>query len=283
MKKLPEKIIDFHVHLFPDKGFDAIWNAFEFLYNYPVLHKLYHNECIQYLKEHNVGPIVYSNYAHKKGFARKMNEWNKKLLDNSQDLYCFAAFHPEDEDSMEYVEEILSHPRVIGIKLHFLIQEFYPFDEAFHSLYEMIINKNKRLLMHIGNGPIGNKFTGFSNFAKVLEIFPDLPVNVPHMGGFEYDQFINLLEDHPELYLDTSYSFWPQIPEGYNLGSEYLEKYKDRIVYGSDFPNVILPREDEITGLLQYDLSQEFYDKVFYENGINLINRSCDAKIRFAD
>ncbi len=279
MNKLPQTIIDFHVHLFPEKGFDAIWNAFEVIYNYPVLHKLYHNECIEYLRSRDVGPIVYSNYAHKKGFAQQMNAWNMELLDNSENMYCFAAFHPEDENAMEYAEEILSHPRVIGIKLHFLIQEFYPFDEIFFPLYEMIIKMKKRLLMHIGNGPIGNQFTGFSNFKKLLEYFPDLPVNVPHMGGFEYKEFIDLLDDHPELYLDTAYSFWPQISEGYNLGSEYLEKYQSRILYGSDFPNVILPREDEITGLLQYELSQEFYNKIFYENAIKLINKSCDTKV----
>ncbi len=279
MKKLPKKIIDFHVHLFPEKGFDAIWNAFEVIYNHPVLHKLYHNECIEYLRQHDVGPIVYSNYAHKKGFAQKMNEWNRALLDNTQNIYCFAAFHPEDENAMDYVEDILSHPKVIGIKLHFLIQEFYPYDERFFPLYEMVIQKNKRLLMHIGNGPIGNQYTGFNSFKKLLEYYPDLPVNIPHMGGYEYGEFMNLLDIHPELYLDTSYSFWPQVTEGYNLGAEQLEKYQDRILYGSDFPNVILPREDEITGLLQYELSDEFYNKIFYENAKKMINKSCAEKL----
>jgi predicted TIM-barrel fold metal-dependent hydrolase len=59
---------------------------------------------------------------------------------------------------------------------------------------------------------------------------------------------------------------------GFDLGNAPLEKYKDRILYGSDFPNLILPRESELETLLAYNLSPEFYKKVFYENGIELIN-----------
>ena len=28
MQKIPVRIVDFHVHLFPDKMFDAIWDFF---------------------------------------------------------------------------------------------------------------------------------------------------------------------------------------------------------------------------------------------------------------
>ncbi len=57
----------------------------------------------------------------------------------------------------------------------------------------------------------------------------------------------------------------------FDLGNEVLERYRERIVYGSDFPNIIFPREDEIDCLLGLDLSQEFYDTVFHENGMRLI------------
>jgi hypothetical protein len=56
------------------------------------------------------------------------------------------------------------------------------------------------------------------------------------MGGLEFGKFIEILDGHPNIYLDTSYSFWPSMPFTFNLGS--------------DFPNVILPREGEINYLL---------------------------------
>ena len=276
MKPNPSPIVDFHVHLFPDKGFDAIW-AFFASSGANVLHKYYSGQCIEYLNERGVSPIVFSNYAHKKGVAEPMNEWNINLLEQFPDLYCFAAYHPDDGNALEYAEEMIAHPRVVGIKMHFQVQRLYPHDRRLFPLYEMIIKRRKRLLLHVGNGPQGNEFVGLTHFRKVLDRFPDLPVNVPHMGGLEFRQFMELLDDHPGIYLDTAYSFWPGMPFTFNLGPEYLERHKDRILYGSDFPNVILPREGEIDYLLGLDLSDDFYDKIFYTNGMRLLAETCPA------
>lgn len=274
--KLPPRIIDFHVHLFPDKGFDAIWKFFA-TYGAEVFYKCYTPQCIDYLKQRNVRPIVFSNYAHKSGIAAPMNAWNIELLAKYEDLYCFAPYHPDDADALKYAERMLAHPRVAGIKLHFMVQEIYPQDERLFPLYELVTAKKKRLLMHIGNGPIGNQFVGYHHFKKVLDRFPELPVNIPHMGGLEFEPFMALLDDHPNLYLDTAYSFWPGLPFTFNLDPAYLEKHKDRILYGSDFPNVILPREGEIDYLLSLDLSNEFYEKVFYANGMRLLTENTNS------
>jgi hypothetical protein len=40
---LQKPIIDFHVHLFPDKGFDAIWKVFETVYGAKMPYKFYSN------------------------------------------------------------------------------------------------------------------------------------------------------------------------------------------------------------------------------------------------
>lgn len=269
---LPQKIIDFHVHLFPDKLFDAIWHYFSQVYKWDVLHSLYFKECIKYLREKNVGPIVYSNYAHKKGVAKVLNAWNFKVLDEYDDLYCFAAFHPDDDHAVEMAETVLSHPKVLGFKLQLLVQNFYPDDPRLFPLYEMIIKKNKRILFHVGTGPAGNKYVGVKNFKKLLAQYPDLPANVAHMGGFEFQEFFDLLDTHSGLYFDTSFSFLPKADLMFNLGQECLEQNKDRILYGSDFPNLICPWEEEINCLLDFKLSDEFYQKIFFDNGFRMIN-----------
>jgi predicted TIM-barrel fold metal-dependent hydrolase len=276
MKTIPSSIIDFHVHLFPEKGFDAIWEFFA-ARGAPVVYQYYSRQCIEYLQAHGVDTIVYSNYAHRKGIAGPVNEWNLDLLEEFPNLYCFAAYHPDDDNAFQYAEQMLSHPRVAGIKMHFQVQKIYPHDKRLFPLYEMLIDRNKRILMHVGNGPTDNEWVGFDHFKKLIDHFPDLPVNVPHMGCAEFGKFIEFLDEHPNIYLDTAYVFWPNLPWTFNLEREYLEKYKDRILYGSDFPNVILPREGEIENLLSFGLSQEFYDKVFYTNGMKLIKEICPA------
>ena len=274
MKKICTPIIDFHVHLFPDKMFDAIWDFFSKSYRWDVIHKLYYRECIQYLRDSGVLKIVYSNYAHREGIAEGLNEWNLRVLEENPDLYCFAAFHPGDKDALVYAEKILNHPRILGFKLQLLVQRFFPHDERLFPMYEMVAERGKRILFHVGNGPVGNEYVGLDQFRKLLSRYPDMPANVAHMGAYEYRGFMDLLDDYPDIYLDTSYSFFKDLQGkgGFNLGNAPLEKHKDRILYGSDFPNLILPRESEIETLLDYGLSHEFYDRVFYHNGLKLIN-----------
>jgi hypothetical protein len=268
---LPTPIVDFHTHLFPDKLADAIRRQFVVDYGWSVLHNLHWLETVDYLREYGVGPVIYSNYAHKKGVARSLNDWNVNILDKLEDVYCFCAYHPDDDDGLAMAADLLSHPRIIGFKLQLLVQRFYPDDERLFPLYELVMEKKKRLLLHVGTGPIGNEFVGIGPFCRLLAHYPDLPANIAHMGGLEYDKFGALLDDHPALYMDTAFSFLADAGLMFNLGNDFLEAHKDRILYGSDFPNVILPREEEIDALLDRGLSQEFYNAVFRDNGLALI------------
>ncbi|MEK7373970.1 MAG: hypothetical protein AABZ85_02965, partial [Thermodesulfobacteriota bacterium] len=130
MVKLPaQPIVDFHVHLFPDRLFEAIWKQFVADYGWSVLHRLYWRESVAYLRERGVGPIVYSNYAHRPGVAKGLNDWNLAVLAEITDLYCFAAFHPDDADGLAMAASLLDHPRILGFKLQLLVQRFYPHDE----------------------------------------------------------------------------------------------------------------------------------------------------------
>jgi hypothetical protein len=272
---IPELIIDFHVHLFPDGFFNAIWRYFEERLGMPVRYKLYHREAVAYLRARGVGPIVYSNYAHKKGVACVLNDWNLRLLDEIPDLYCFAAYHPDDNDAPAAAERLLAHPKILGFKLQLVVQQLSPCDSRLFPLYELVGERKKRVLLHVGTGPVrSSDRVGVGPFRQLLRHFPDLPAIIPHMGGLEFDAFLGLLDHHRGLYLDTSYSFVPNAPFRFNLGGDRLERHRDRILYGSDFPNLIHPRQDEIDCLLHLNLSDDFYRNVFRENACRLIRET---------
>ena len=271
---LPLPLVDFHVHLFPDRLFDAIWRQFVADYGWNVLHQLYWRESLAYLRRRGVGTAVYSNYAHRPGIARGLNDWNLNVLAETPSLYCFAAFHPEDDDGLAMAATLLDHPRILGFKLQLLVQRFFPDDERLFPLYELVMAKGKRLLFHVGTGPVGNEFVGVVPFRRLLARYPGLPAIIAHMGALEYGAFGELLADHPRLYMDTAFSFLPRLGSMFDLGDDFLERYRDRILYGSDFPNILFPREDEIDTLLNLNLSQAFYDAVFRDNGLCLIRES---------
>lgn len=270
-KPFPFPIIDFHVHLFPDKLFEAIWKSFKVNYQWNVKYQIYTPQVIRFLRERGVKKIVYSNYAHKAGVAKALNSWNIELLEQEPELYCFAAFHPDDPDHMEDAMRLLRHPRVLGFKLQLLVQRFYPHDERLFPLYEAVIGAGKRILMHVGTGPIGNEFVGITHFRKLLARYPQLKVNVPHMGELEIPQFLELLAEYPGVYFDTAFAFWPSQHRVYKVTPDDLVSHQDRIVYGSDFPNLIFDWDMEIRALKEMNLGDAFYRKVFFENGLGLL------------
>ena len=175
MVRIPEKIIDFHVHLFPDKLFDAIWDSFAKIYNWNIIHRYYYKECIARLRQSGVGTIVYSNYAHRAGIAEGLNRWNIKILEEYEGLYCFAAYHPDDDNALEMAQRLLENPKILGFKLHHLVQNFYPCDVRLFPLYEMVIRKNKHILFHTGTGPVGNKYVGLGTFHEGGKKIPGTP------------------------------------------------------------------------------------------------------------
>jgi predicted TIM-barrel fold metal-dependent hydrolase len=269
MNLLPFPIIDFHVHLFPDRLFDAIWRSFREKYNWQVRYSLYTPQVIEFLRERSVEKIVFSNYAHKAGVARALNEWNLELLEREPDLYCFAAVHPDDP--VEEALQMLEHPRVTGYKLQLLVQRFYPDDERLFPLYEKVIEAGKRILMHVGTGPIGNEFVGVKHFRRLMRRYPQLKVNVPHMGEFEVDEFFAVLDEFPGVFLDTAFVFYPNELNTYTFTPEKLLRHQDRIVYGSDFPNLIFEWETEIQALLDIGLDDAFYRRIFRENALKIL------------
>ncbi len=255
-------IIDFHVHLFPDRMFDAIWKSFVKDYGWDVIYHLYYKDCIAYLKEHSIEKIVFSNYAHKQDVAQHLNDWNIQVCEEHDEVYCFCAFHPDDD--INVAQRYITHPKVLGFKLQLLVQKFYPYDSRLF---------NKRILMHVGTGPVGNEFVGYNGFKQLLKIFPDLPVTVAHMGAYEYDEFLQLLDEHPHLMMDTAFVFLPDYEGAFHKNPEVLERYQDRIVYGSDFPNIIFPRELELQTLTNYGLTDTTLRKILYENGNAIIRQ----------
>ncbi len=267
---LPRPLVDFHVHLFPDKLFDAIWRQFVADYGWKVLHQLYWRESLAYLKERGVGRVVYSNYAHRKGIARGLNDWNLQVLAETPDLFCFAAYHPDDEDGLAMAEALLEHPRILGIKLQLLVQRFAPDDARLFPLYELVMAKGKRLLLHVGTGPVGNEFVGVAPFRRLLARYPELPAIVAHMGALEYGAFGELMDDHPGLLMDTAFAYLPRLGTLCDLEPHSWNATGGGSSTDRTSPTSSSPGRRRSTPCSALNLSQEFTDAVFRDNGLRL-------------
>ncbi len=276
------KYIDSHTHFFPPQIFKAVWNFFEILdedgkvRGWPINYKLSTIELVNFLKSRNVNAFTTYNYAHKAGLADFINEWTNSFVKQNDKAIPFGCVWPEDEDRVEYITKIFDDYNFKGIKIQLLVQNFYPNDERMHGIYDLVLNRGKIINFHVGTGPQRNQYVGYKHFLEFLENYPDMTIIVAHMGAFEYKKFLRLLDKHENMFLDTTMIYIPD-----NIFNERVHKrptpedllsYQDRIIYGTDFPNIPYEYERSTKGLLEFDLPRKFYEAIFYDNAKRLFD-----------
>ncbi len=268
--------IDAHSHFFPPQIFNAIWKYFEQtdekgnIKGWPINLKLPTEELIQFLESQNVKAYTTYNYAHKEGVAEFINEWVNEFCIKHKNAIPFGCVWPNDTNRVEYIRKIFEVYNFHGIKIQPLVQEFYPDDKRMYDVYNLVLDQGKWICFHAGTAPYRNKYVGYKNFIKFMDKYPDINVIVAHMGAFEYKKFFRLLDKHENLYLDTTMIFIPDniFPERKSKQPKpgELVSYQDRILFGSDFPNIPYEYLSSTKGLLEFDLARSFYENIFINN-----------------
>ncbi len=179
---------------------------------------------------------------------------------------------------LSIADEALGDYGFKGFKFHINVQRFHPDDPRVLPVYQRLLDRGGILLIHVGTAPWPNGFDGYPRFERVMDMFPELKVIVAHMGSWETREFFGLMERCPNLHLDTTMAFAPIRPEHQHLvrlneievTNDDLLRWQDRIVFGSDFPNLPYPYEDERDALWQRDLPMPVYQKIFHDNARRL-------------
>ena len=101
------------------------------------------------------------------------------------------------------------------------------------------------VVIHVGSGPVPRAgFTGPDKLEGVLRRHPQLTAVVAHLGAPEYREFLTLAEMYPRVHLDTTMAFTDFFEEvaPFPVGLlPRLAALQERVVLGSDFPNIPLP------------------------------------------
>ena len=273
------RYIDVHTHLHPEWLFRAIRRWFAERSNWNLESPTDPAVVAGFLRERGVERFLYCSYAHKAGIAREINAWLHATRARAPGGLPLGTIHPDDPDMLEGAEEALTGYDFPGFKFHINVQRFFPDDPRVMPVYERLLALDRLLLIHVGTAPWPNGFDGFPRFARVMERFPTLRVIVAHMGSYETREFFTLMERCPNLHLDTTMAFAPFRPEHQGLSSINhiqvtngdLVRWQDRILFGSDFPNLPWPYEDEREALWMRDLPMPVYQKIFRDNAARLL------------
>jgi len=243
---------------------------------WPINYKLPIDKLVEVLQNKNVEYFTTYNYAHKANISEYINEWVFEFIQEYKKAIPFGCVWPGDNNRVSYVTKILDEYDYYGIKIQPLVQNFYLDDSRLDDIYKLLIDRGKWLTVHIGTAPYRNKFVGYKNFIRFLENYPEMHIIVAHMGAFEYHKFLKLLDSYPNLYLDTAMIYIPDniFPERRSKRPcvEDLLVYQDRILFGSDFPNIPYEYEYSTKGLLDLNLPRKIYQKLFYDNAKRIFN-----------
>ncbi|MDY6967738.1 MAG: amidohydrolase family protein [Spirochaetota bacterium] len=274
---------DSHVHFFPKKLLDSIWDYFENNYWPIYLKNSAEDLALKLITEFKIKNFLVLNYAHKPGIAASMNEWTHSFCSSSQlknAAIPFGTIHPGDKNIIEEMDKIFGEFNFAGVKLQLMVTDFFIHDERMKAVYNKIIEYNRVLLVHVGTGPtytnyhpgerLFTPFTGVKHLERFMKAYPEMKVIVPHMGAEEYDEMWPLVEIYPNLYFDTAMigarnntAFDDEMKD---ISNEQLYKMSDRILFGSDFPNIPYDYKNSILGWLDRKMEPSFYEKIFYKN-----------------
>jgi predicted TIM-barrel fold metal-dependent hydrolase len=262
-------VIDAHVHLFPDNLFASIWKWFD-KFGWPIRYRFGSPEAIEFLLSRGVSRIVGLHYAHKPGVARELNSYMAKLCRGFPQLTGMATVFPGEEKARQILTEAFDMG-LSGVKLHCHVQCFEVLGSAMHEIYMLCQEFDKPLIMHVGREPKSPAYPCYpyalcsaDKLEQVIKAYPGLRICVPHLGADEFDRYRRLLDNYDNLWLDTTMTLADYLP--FENVPDLAKIRPDRLIFGSDFPNLPYAWDRELKRIARLNLTAERLKKLLGQN-----------------
>jgi len=242
-------IADAHVHLFPDRVFDALWRWFD-THAWNVKYRLHSEEVVAFLTSRGVRRFAGLLYSHKPGMARVLNSYMAEVARTHPEIVPLGTVLPGEPDALDVVTQAESLG-LRGLKLHCHVQAFRIDDPRLTPVFARSEEIGWPVVVHCGTAPVT---TGYpvkpdelctTDAARtVLQRHPRLKLLVPHLGADDVTGYLALQDAFENLWLDTTMAVSNVV--GPAPEAALLVKHADRLLYGSDFPNIPYDWDHEI-------------------------------------
>lgn len=260
------KIIDTHVHIYPDSIADkAVENIGKF-YGLKLEANGRISDLLNSMQKNGVYKSVVCSVATSARQVCKINDFMASQLAVKQ--FCpLATLHPDMERS-QIVDEIarIKSLGLRGIKLHPDCQAFKLTGERGLKLFDALGDFELPILVHTGDRRFD--FSHPDYMIEVARDFPKLKFIAAHFGGWtEWDNALKY-KGLNNVWFDTSsslFQFDPVIAKTIML-SLGIEKF----MFGTDFP--LWRCGEEIQRVLALDLGDANNEAVFHKNAEKLFN-----------
>ncbi|MGW2396360.1 amidohydrolase family protein [Kitasatospora sp. NPDC001664] len=269
-------LVDVHTHFMPERVLAKVWAYFDQVgpltgRPWPITYREEEDQRVARLREFGVRAFTSMLYPHKPGMAAWLNSWSAEFAARTPDCLHTATCYPEPE-AAEYVAKALADGARV-FKCHVQVGDYDPTDPLLDPVWGQLAEAGVPVVTHCGSGPTPGKHTGPGPIAAVLARHPGLRLVVAHLGLPEYREFLELAERHPGVHLDTTMAFTEFSEELAPFPRDLLPRLADlgdRVLLGSDFPNIPYPYLAQLRALADLGLGDDWLRAVCHDNGARL-------------
>lgn len=270
-------LVDVHTHFMPEQVLRKVWSYFDGLgpltggVEWPITYRADEEERLAAVRDFGVRAFTAMLYPHKPGMARWLNEWAVDFARRTPDCLHTATLFPEPGVDAYVGEALDAGARVF--KSHVQVGAYDPGDRLLDPVWGLLAEAGIPVVMHCGSGPAPGKHTGPGPVAGVLARHPRLRLVVAHLGMPEYEDFLDLAERYGEVRLDTTMAFTDfseRLAAFPKAASPRLAALQDRVLLGTDFPNIPYPYVHQLHALERLGLGDDWLRAVCHDNSARL-------------
>jgi predicted TIM-barrel fold metal-dependent hydrolase len=248
-------IVDVHVHFLPERMLAKVWAYFDAAETHygrpwPITYRTSEADRVATLDKLGVQAFAPLAYPHKPGMGRWLTGWVTEFAARTPGAVPTATLYPEP-DVADYLGAAVE-AGARAVKVHVQVGRFDPRDPLLRPAWGLLADAGVPAVVHCGHGPIRGKHTGLDVFGEVLAEHPTLPVVLAHAGMPDFEGALALVRRYGNVYIDTTMVGTP-----FSLGiaplpadwSAQLVDVADRVVFGSDFPNIPYPYSEQVAAV----------------------------------
>lgn len=270
-------LFDVHTHFLPPRVAAKVRHQFDSAgpligRPWPLHYRGADDELVATLRGLGVRRFSALAYAHRPGMAEFLNDWTADFAARVPEAMRCATFFPEPDVASYVARRIEAGTELF--KIHVQVGAFHVTDPLLDEAWGLVEDAGVPVVLHAGSGPVATEHTGPGPVAELLRRHPRLPLVIAHLGAPEYAAFLALAEDHPEVRLDTTMAFTDFFSE---MGGEFppgllprLGELRDKVLLGSDFPNIPYPYTHQLDALERLGLGDDWLRAVCWENAVRL-------------
>jgi predicted TIM-barrel fold metal-dependent hydrolase len=269
-------IVDAHVHAFPAKLFAAIQRWFD-AHGWPIRYRMSAEEVVDFLPARGLAHVVVFGYAHKAGIADELNRFLAGVVKERPRATALATVFP-GEPGAERILHDAFQLGMRGVKIHCHVQCVSADAPEMDAVAGACADAGLPIVMHAGREPASPAYRcdthaicSVDRVDRLLARHPRLTLVIPHLGVDEYDGYRALLRRRERLFVDTTMMLAGYFP-GY---PPTLDGWPpERVLYGTDFPNVPYAWDRELKNLVALGLRERDLARVLGSNAAELFGIS---------